>query len=175
MFVSHGWDLSLSHPSLILSLCLLLQICTKAEFSSGLFKISTNLREGHRSCKIPQPVRKGWKKTQPHAIKHNPSSQFANAVTFQEERKNQFLAPLSTLRGDESYNFSYFSKLLLTVPESPGCSRLVLSSHSAKFFPVQMLTGFHVLLTDRPTCLFIGRKWMWWQLTSLCVSITTCA
>lgn len=55
MFVSPWWDLSLSlslTPSLILSLCLLLQICTKAEFSSGLFKISTNLREGHRSCKF---------------------------------------------------------------------------------------------------------------------------
>lgn len=31
-------------------LCLLLQACTKAEFSSALFKIPTNLREGQRSC-----------------------------------------------------------------------------------------------------------------------------
>lgn len=80
-------------------------------------------------------------------------------MTFQEERKNQFLAPLSTLRGDESYNFSYFSKLLLTVPESPGCSRLALSAHGAKFFPMQMLTGFHVH-PDRQAYLFIHLKKM---------------
>lgn len=66
-------------PSLSLSLSfslsysvLCLKMCTKAEFSSSLFKISTNLGEGQRSCKF-WILQDKKKKMQPHTVLSNTS------------------------------------------------------------------------------------------------------
>lgn len=102
-------------------------MCTKAEFSSSLFKISANLVEGQRPCKFCILQDENKKKKQPRTIKHYPLSQFANAVTFLcavLKRTNfRHLHPLCVWMkaiisavSRTSFDSSF------SVPESPGCS-----------------------------------------------------
>lgn len=168
---------SLASPYLMdeiaLAPCLLFQECTKAEFSSDLFRISTIVGEGQRLCKFciihdkkkKKRENKQSKQMKNSRIKHYTLLRFANAVTFlcAALKRANFRSLLSALHVDESYNFSCFSKLLLTVlsvyldPQGAHRNlreRLALSQSQHKVSNssgCRCTPAFYILLTDTST------------------------
>lgn len=111
-------EIALARPFFVPMSPLLKVHTQKQSLNSDLFRISTNVGEGQRLCKI---LHLPWQKNKQ---KHPAACYWTlHLVTIRQRsdlslcwtEKSQFLEPLSALRVDESYNFSRFSKHLLTV------------------------------------------------------------
>lgn len=112
-------EIALARPFFVPMSPLLKVHTQKQSLNSDLFRISTNVGEGQRLCKIfASSMTKKNKQKHPAACYwtlHLVTIRQRSDLSLCWTEKSQFLEPLSALRVDESYNFSRFSKRLLTV------------------------------------------------------------